>query len=989
MWSIEKTESGNDIVFSGIENGIAPSPNKGTANIQNANISTESGEVLASYNRTAQQPAAQTSQSLTPNGSTDFTGPSTLKAGVWINVASSTVTSISATTTPTTASADYLVVAGGGGGGYSESPGTNLDACAGGGGGGEVEASTASFSVTSYAVTIGTGGAGGTSTSKRGTSGGNTTIGSLVTALGGGGGGSSIAATDDGSNGGNGGGGGGDANAVTSGTGGTGSPGFNGGNGSTASGGGGGGGAGAAGTAGSSGGGNGGIGVPSSITGTDTYYGGGGGGGAAGGVSPNSGNGGQGGGGDGGKTTGGSVETNPENGQANTGGGGGGGGSTDNLTMDGGTGGSGIAVISYTTGTMVAVGGTVTYNGTKTIHTFTSDGTFTVLFIPKANQYYVSYKSGTTFRLSSKFDPTGANALTHGTTGTVTFSTVAVPNKGVAKAVEKYTNATTTEYRYYVLDANSNVWVFDSSIYETYGTMWMQPDPGDYSSLKLTGIGALNGLLMAVGKAFVVGKLTNNLGRIFNVLDGAYLNEPFPTHTNQALVGSQGKMYYCDGNYIGEVFPTTSLVTSIANIQSQCQYTASSTTGTISLIANGSLPYSPDGTRIPAIFYTDVYGTQPTNLVYGNLYYIQYDPLAATFKVYSAITGGSAINIATGAAGNQFFTTFYPFGPGGANGSTPLVQISTQRVNLPANETAQTMCEIGNTVLIGGKTNIVYPWNQIDATPTDFINLPESDVKVIVNANNTAYIFAGNKGNVYVSNGGVAALALKVPDYCAGIHGTPLTYIEPVFEWGDADYLRGRVYFSILDQTSTKAGNCGGIWSFVPVQNMDPSQDIGVALRLENQQSYGDYDGVANLIIPNLEQNVTSPQYWAVWQDSYSTGTSNFGIDYTGTVPVTTYIVETDLLNLGTFLDKQTLEQVEYVLSTPLATGDSVQLYYRENSTDTWATCGTVIEETADKISGYFQPNFEKSQRLQFRVVVTTAGTTASSFVRLMQLRVR
>ena len=95
--------------------------------------------------------------------------------------------------------------------------------------------------------------------------------------------------------------------------------------------------------------------------------------------------------------------------------------------------------------------------------------------------YYVASKAGTTFKLSTTFDPTAAYTMTHGTTGSITFSTVTTPNKGVAKAIEKYTTASNTEYRYYMLDANSYLWVFDSFIYETYGTKWMLPDPYDYS----------------------------------------------------------------------------------------------------------------------------------------------------------------------------------------------------------------------------------------------------------------------------------------------------------------------------------------------------------------------------------------------------------------------------------------------------------------------------------------------------------------------------
>lgn len=976
-WRVENTKVGQDLVWDGVETGIAPSPTKGTANIQNANIATSSGEAMASYTRSSQTPSAITNGTLTPNGATDFTGPANLSVGQWITVSASTVSSISTTTNPMTVSADYLVVGGGGAGGSVN----GTEGAGGGGGGGRVLTGSGSFSVGSVAVTIGAGGV--AVQQNTGGTGGSSIIAGVATAQGGAGGGKN-AANGAAASGGGSGGGGGAQFLGAAGTGGAGATGGNNGgnaNVSTRATGGGGGGAGAVGSnATSTNGGNGGNGTASSITGTSVTYGGGGGGGAT--SSANEGAGGTGGGGNG------SNGTDATDGTANTGGGGGGQGNGGLFIA--GDGGTGKVVISYVTGSCIAIGGTVSYTATNTVHTFNESGAFVVLFIPPTNRYYVSYKSGTTYRLSSKFDPTGANALTHGTTGSVTFSTVTVPSQAIAKSTETYTTSTGIEYRYYVFDSNSYLWLYDTRIYDLYGTQWMLPDPNNYSTFALTGLGVINGMAVLIGKAFMFAKPVCDLGRILALMDNVYMNEPFPTNSKFALVGNQGKLYYCDGNYIGEVFPSTSLITSIANIQSTCQYTASSTTGTVSSVVSGSLPYSPTGTRIPVVMYTDVYGALPTSCINGTVYYVEYDPTAQTFGVYDAITGGSAKDIATGASGNQFFTTFWPFGSdAGADGSHPTVQVSTQRLNLPAREVAQCMVEVGNVVLIGGITNIVYPWNQVDATPSDVIPLPESNVKTMINVNNIAYVFAGNKGNIYITNTSIASLALKVPDYCAGVPGTPLTYIEPYFTWGDAMFLRGRVYFSILDQTATKAGNCGGVWSFIPSQNIDPSQDVGLSLRLENQNSYGDYDGYATILIPNERQIAISPQYWAWWQDSYSTGTSSFGVDYTGTTPVTQYVIETDLLPTGTMLTQETYAQVEYKVSTPLLSGDSIQLYYRLNSTSAWATCGTVVEESSNRLSGYFKQTFQKTQWVQIRAVVTTGGTTASSFVRLKEIRLR
>lgn len=993
-WHNEQTDEGQDIVYDGMEKGVAPSPLKGTANLQNVNISTETGEVMASYDRIKQSQTALASQTMTPSGATLLVAPTTLLAGQWIKVTASTVTGITAATNPTTVATDYLVVAGGGGGGASRD---TSDAGAGGGGAGAFRTGSTSLSVGVVPITVGAGGTGGVDTSTPGTNGSDSILGSVVTAVGGGYGGNGINSTSyrNGANGGSGGGGGGDSTA--GGTGGAGTTGGNNGGAGRSTAiraGGGGGGSGAVGTAVtiSGTGGAGGGGTASSITGTATTYAGGGGGGG----SVLNGAGGVGGGGAGSFSGAGSAGT------ANTGGGGGGAcDPSTNVVKAGGAGGSGVIIVAYTTGTAFCTGGTVTYTTTKTVHTFTSSGVFEVVSVNPGGYYFVSYADGTgNIKLSSAFDPYSlAPITTHGTTGSITFSTVTTVGSPIAKATEKYGTTTDVAYRYYILDSAGYVWVYDTQVYAStlaasgVGTKWMLPD---YlvNTFPYTGMGVLNGFLFCLNNRQIYLKPTVNLGQSFVQMTDGQLTNPFPIHNNFVLTGHQGKLHYCDGNYIGEIFPTTSFLTSVANIQSYGTYTASSTTGTISVLLGGSTPWTlnASGTvqRIPAVFFTSPAGTLPTALTQNTVYYIQYNVLTYTFAVYAAITGGSALDIATGATGTQYYNTFWPIGTDASDSGThPTLQFTPQRVDLPFTEEAQCLVEIGNTVLIGCTGNTVYPWNQVDATPSDLIALPESNVVKMVNVNNMAYMFAGNKGNIYITNGSVASLVLSVPDYCAGVPGTLLTYIEPYFTWGDVAYLRGRVYFSILDQTSTKAGNCGGVWSFVPTQNYYQGQDIGQALHLENQNSYGNYGGVATVLIPSEDQVAVSPQYWSGWQTSYSTGTSTFGIDFTATTPVVTYIVETDLLPTGTILSKDTFTQLEYKLSTAAQSGDSVQLYYRLDSTSAWATCGTTNTESTSLISGYYDMLFQKTQWVQLRVVVTTNGTVTSSFGRLAQVILR
>lgn len=265
----------------------------------------------------------------------------------------------------------YLVVGGGGAGGNS-SAGTS----GGGGGGGGLLSGSINIDPGIYSVIVG---AGGTSTSVYSTN-GSSSIFNNIKAIGGGAGGYWLFT---GSLGASGGGGNGQGYSTPgSGSLGQGNKGGIGNNAAyTAAGGGGG--------YSSTGlayngfnGGDGGSGSLSSITGTPKYYSAGGGGGGTGGFYT-SGIGGIGGSGIGGN--GGNSNTPPAlhpagfSGSVNTGAGGG--GASPYSNNDGGAGGSGIVVIRYLTSDFAlftVTGGTITTDGSYTIHTFTSSSIFSI-----------------------------------------------------------------------------------------------------------------------------------------------------------------------------------------------------------------------------------------------------------------------------------------------------------------------------------------------------------------------------------------------------------------------------------------------------------------------------------------------------------------------------------------------------------------------------------------------------------------------------------
>lgn len=637
--------------------------------------------------------------------------------------------------------------------------------------------------------------------------------------------------------------------------------------------------------------------------------------------------------------------------------------------------------------------------------------------------YYVSYANNAgAVRLSTYYDPKQVNELTHGTTGTLTFSTPYIMNNPIASATEPYLSGSTSQYRYYILDANCRVWVYDTAndgnSSSFFGMTWFLPDHYNKSDLSATGnptgLAVLNGVLhMFIGNSIYC-KSTVDLGCINGTTATWQLfflsaSNLLTSNPHTALTSHSLKMFYTDGNFVSSIAPNTGILTNQRNIQSYCSYTSTTTTGTASVIG-GSLPTISSATtvRIPAVFFSltdngsssaaiatalsSLGGSTQTNSV---LVYILYTPSGGgSFQVYTAASAGSPLDITTGAIGTQFFTTYYPMVQTTAAAT---ITWTPQNLALPFFETAQSLAELGATLLVGCTGNVVYPWDQVQPTAQDLIPLPENNVTKLITVNNMVYIFAGAKGNVYITNGSTASLALTIPDYCAGIAGSENTYIEPYFVWGDAMYLRGRVYFSILDQTSTKAGNCGGVWSFVPAQNFFIGQDTGLSLRLENQNSYGTYSGYCPVLVPAQIQTARSPQYWSGWKSDVTTPV--YGIDGVNTTALNqNALIETDLIPTGTMLDKKSFAQIEYKISAPFSSGgtESINIAYRQDSTSAYVALNPVIQEgpsSANLLSGYFVAIFQKTQWLQLQITLSAPNIspTASntSFIRLREIRIR
>ena len=292
-------------------------------------------------------------------------------------------------------------------------------------------------------------------------------------------------------------------------------------------------------------------------------------------------------------------------------------------------------------------------------------------------------------------------------------------------------------------------------------------------------------------------------------------------------------------------------------------------------------------------------------------------------------------------------------------------------LKLPAQDDITALGEQGTSLLIGGLRNFLYPWDRISTSFSYPVILAESLTTNIVTSVGNAYIFTGNRGRIYVSNGSNVKLYLKIPDYLSGT-------TEPYFSWGDTAYNRNQLYFSFTakDNAGNAINNFAGVWAFDTLSN---------AFRYTNKLSYGTYAGSVPVILPSqLSSTPGGAGLYTSWVD----GSSNVGVDTSATTPYTNYeaYIETDLIPIGTYYKNRTLKQIEYKLGKPLVAGESVRISYRTNIADAYTTVFT--SNATGAVSDASPVNFQKSQWLQLRIELSSTASNPS-FVRLREIRIR
>lgn len=329
-----------------------------------------------------------------------------------------------------------------------------------------------------------------------------------------------------------------------------------------------------------------------------------------------------------------------------------------------------------------------------------------------------------------------------------------------------------------------------------------------------------------------------------------------------------------------------------------------------------------------------------------------------------------------------------PFLPGTAS-----TYVYDQTQLLPFTDIAQCISPLGNNMLIGGQKNVVYPWDTFSVLPNFPIFVAESNIVKLVTVNTNCFIFAGNRGRIYYTNGSQAQLYKKIPDHIASSSGTSNS-VEPYYQWGGACSNKNQLYFSA--RVTTNSGSdigtinegYGGVWAI----DLDSK-----AIRLNNKLSTNSYLTYSTAMIAQTPYSQSSnPAGTGLYIGWFNTTNTTYGIDQTISTPYTggQGRIDTDLIPIGTVLKPTTQGQVEFKLSAPLVDGESITLSYRQKFTDSFTGInggeeGNGSWSLAGTYSGVCQNvNFQESQWIQFRVTFISTASSPS-YVRLTELRAR
>lgn len=310
-------------------------------------------------------------------------------------------------------------------------------------------------------------------------------------------------------------------------------------------------------------------------------------------------------------------------------------------------------------------------------------------------------------------------------------------------------------------------------------------------------------------------------------------------------------------------------------------------------------------------------------------------------------------------------------------------------LTLPAGNRTKCVAEIGGDLAIGTwkgndvdtygmdyKVADVYFWDK--SSTLSFrrpIQLQENGINQMIAIGNRLYIVAGHEGRIYISDGVSTELFTQIPKSLTQLQQSA----NSLWFWPNAIMRhKGRIFIGVgVNTTSTSTVAPLGVYSIDPLNG---------SIQVESIVPSGN-DGSANSVgIGALISVSETTYYMGIYNDNSQTYKGGIGkVAATNLGSADKSFLVTGLLPVGTDTDKKTYTNLDLMLSKPIATDQSILVYYRTAIDASWTLLGTYSYAT---YGGFMNKNFRAliSQVTQLQLKILFYGeytTTTPEFISL------
>lgn len=293
--------------------------------------------------------------------------------------------------------------------------------------------------------------------------------------------------------------------------------------------------------------------------------------------------------------------------------------------------------------------------------------------------------------------------------------------------------------------------------------------------------------------------------------------------------------------------------------------------------------------------------------------------------------------------------------------------------------------EIDQLLVVGTDGDKIYFWDKKSPAFTTYLKLPEEDVVDIKVVDNTMYIIAGNKGNMYISNTTQSQTINLIPEHLTNRYDDRVNITYDSVDIYDGKLL---VALSYITGTTTAESYIMS-YDFLTNQILKFNESADGYITERN----GSFYGRILKIIPQGNNIFLSTQKY---DDDLGDYIYNLESLFYGSFISTTKkysfhnnynsYIQTGLIPYGTYFSKKTVRNIYISLMRELEVDNGIRIHYRRNDNSAWTLLKTIDYTTNGAIKDFqIEAPITNIIDIQFKIELSGKNMT-TPYLKLIKL---